>query len=46
MLGVVSGVGIACAFLITPLFFILFALGLVGYALSIENERAKKNPPT
>ena len=46
MLGVVSGVGIACAFLITPLFLILFALGLVGYALSIENERAKKNPPT
>lgn len=46
MFGVISGTGIACAFLITPLFFILFALGLVGYALIIENERAKKNPPT
>jgi hypothetical protein len=46
MLGVVSGVGIACAFLINPLFFFLFALGLIGYALIIENERAKKNQPT
>ncbi len=39
-LGVISGVGIACAFLITPLFFIQFGLGLLGYALVIEKERA------
>jgi uncharacterized membrane protein YoaK (UPF0700 family) len=43
MFGVISGTGIASAFLITPLFFILFAVGLLGYALTIENERVKKN---
>lgn len=46
MLGVISGAGIACAFLITPVFFIQFGLGFIGYALVIEKERAKKNPPT
>lgn len=46
MFGVISGTGIACAFIINALFFIIFALGLVGYASIIENERAKKNPPT
>lgn len=42
MLGVISGTGIACAFLLSHLFFILFGLGVLGYALIIENERAKK----
>lgn len=46
MLGVISGTGIASAFLISPLFFILFAIGLLGYAFIIESERSKKNPPT
>lgn len=45
MFGVISGTGIASAFLINALFFILFAIGLFGYAFIIEKERTKKSPP-
>lgn len=42
MLGVLSGTDIACAFLLSHLFIFLFGLGVLGYALIIENERAQK----
>ncbi|MEB0032986.1 hypothetical protein QN372_19745 [Undibacterium sp. RTI2.1] len=43
--GMISGIGITLAFLVSQYFFILVALGLLPYVVLLERSRAKKNPP-
>lgn len=43
--GIISGIGIALAFLINSYFFLLFAAGFLPYIVLLEKFRAKKNPP-
>ncbi|MET3119822.1 F0F1-type ATP synthase assembly protein I [Undibacterium sp. GrIS 1.8] len=42
--GVLVGIGITLAFLVSQYFFILVVLGLLPYVVLLERSRAKKNP--